>query len=384
MANTFDVIVMGTGGMGSATAYHLARRHQRVLALDRFGPPHDRGSSHGRSRVIRQAYFEHPAYVPLVLRAYELWRELEQNAGKPLLRLTGGLMIGRPESAVVSGSLLSARQYNLEHELLDSDEIARRYRQFRVPAGFVALYEKMLGILNPEATITAHIEGAVAAGAHCRFDEPVASWQATGDHVVVRTTKNEYRAAHLVITVGPWVPALLAQLGLPLKVERVAMFWFAPTGSIEPFLPARFPVHLWQLDDGVIFYGMPALEGPADGVKVAFHNIKSACSPDTVDRQVDKQEVEQMRAYLRHYVPELAGECIQTATCMYTMTPDEHFIVGPHPHHPQVVIAAGFSGHGYKFASVLGEAIADLVTDGETAHPIGFLSPSRFSTERGG
>ncbi|MDO8680340.1 MAG: N-methyl-L-tryptophan oxidase [Acidobacteriota bacterium] len=383
---SFDVIVIGLGGMGSAAAAHLAARGQRVLGLEQYQPAHALGSSHGRSRVIRLAYFEHPSYVPLLLRAYELWEQLERDSGRSLLTITGGLMIGTPDSDVVSGSLRSARAHGLAHELLDAAEIRRRFPPFTPQPGEVALYEERAGVLRPESAIHAHLEQANRHGAELRFDERVLDWRAQpSGEVEVRTTRGSHTAARLVLAPGAWAPEMFHLPLLPLEIERQVLYWFAPPGGTAPFAPERFPIYIWDRGEGVQFYGFPAeaphKEVPYDRVKVAFFRTGGGarCTADTIDRVVHPDEVGAMRDALAPCIPLLsAGNLVETVTCMYTLTPDHHFVIGPHPNHPQVVIASPCSGHGYKFATVVGEILADLAIDGTTRHPIDLFSPRRF------
>jgi sarcosine oxidase len=372
---THDVIVIGLGGMGSAAAAELARRGQRVLGLERFGPAHDRGSSHGESRIIRQAYFEDPAYVPLLLRAYPLWQRLQRDAKAELLEITGGLMIGPPDSRTVAGSRASAERWGLDHELLDASELRRRYPAFAPEPGVLALYEAAAGFLRPEAAVAANLHLADKTGAELRFDTPVSGWEAHGHGVRVTTEGEVFEAGALVVAGGAWAPHLLADLGLPLEIERQVQYWFSPIGGVEPFL--RHPIWIWEADDGQRPYGFPAHE-PSRGVKTALFHVGERCTPETIDRTVHPEEVERMRGYLAAHVPPLAGRLLDARTCMYTNTPDEHFVLASHPLHPQVAIAAGFSGHGFKFVPVIGEILADLVTGGSTAHPIDLFTPARF------
>ena len=375
---TYDAIVVGLGGMGSATAYQLAGRGRWVLGLERFSPAHDRGSSHGRSRIIRQAYFEGPDYVPLLLRAYELWERLEEETGEELMTLTGGLMIGRREGELVSGSMESARAHDLPYELLDAGEIRGRFPPFSPDPETVALYEKKAGFVRPEETVKAHLDRATYLGADLRFEEPVLSWEASGEGVRVETREGSYEAERLVISPGAWAPQLLAELGLPLEVERQVMYWFEPTGTREPFHPDRFPIYIWEPDDGNMFYGFPAQDDDR-GVKVAFFRLGGVpTTPETIDREVHQGEIDLIRGYLAEHIPELAGRCLNATACMYTNTPDEHFVISPHPEFERVTIACGFSGHGYKFCSVVGEILADLATEGSTRHPIDLFSPTRL------
>ena len=268
----FDIIVVGLGGMGSAAAYHLARRGKRVLGIEQFTAAHDRGSSHGHSRVIRQAYFEHPAYVPLLLRAYELWRELEMESEKSLLTITGGLMIGPPDSPVFQGSLASALTHHLPHEILDAAQIHRRFPALTPSDEIVALFERAAGFVRPEAAITAHLQRAAAHGAQLHFEEPVVSWKANELGVQVTTQRATYEAEQLILAPGAWGPRIF-NFDLPLRVTLQTLFWFEPTGGIEPFLPDRFPIYIWQSKPGEEFYGFPAQVESGNvpgGVKVAY------------------------------------------------------------------------------------------------------------------
>jgi sarcosine oxidase len=375
----YEVIVAGLGGMGSSAAYHLAGRGKHVLGLERHTPAHDRGSSHGQSRIIRLAYSENPAYVPLVLRAYELWERLERETGEDLMTLTGGLMIGPPGTTFFEGSKASAEKYDLPYEVLDAAELKRRYPVFEPTPDTVALFEGKAGFLRPEASVKAHLDRASSLGADLRFGEEILSWEPTQSGVLVETASGAYKAERLVVSAGAWAPKLLADLGLPLEVTRQLLFWFDPKGGIEPFLPDRFPIFIWEPEDGNSFYAIPAHEGPTGGVKVAFFRADGKpTDPETIDREVQDEEVEFIRSYLARYVPGLDGDFLYAKTCMYTNTPDEHFVISTHPQHSQVAIAAGFSGHGYKFCSVVGEILADLTTEGETPHPIDLFSPTRL------
>jgi sarcosine oxidase len=343
---TFDVTVIGLGGMGSAAAANLAARGKRVLGLDQFTPPHDQGSSHGQNRVVRQAYYEDPAYVPLLLRAYELWDELG------LLTRTGGLMIGRPESEVVAGSLRSARQYNLPHELLDCGEIRRRFPAFTPDKETVALFEANAGFVSPEETVRAHLERAAQYGAELRFGEKI----------------TKLPDGPVVITAGAWVKEFVPW---PVRIERQVQFWFEPTGDL-----GAMPIWIWETEDGRHPYGLPAMEGAA---KVAFHHgggENRFCTPATVERSVHDEEVEAMRACLRERIPKLPGKLREAKTCLYTTTPDGHFIIERVSE--KILAVSPCSGHGFKFVPLIGEIVADLVCDGRTRHDIGLFSLSRL------
>lgn len=385
MSVRHDVVVIGLGGMGSAAAHHLSARGARVLGLERFGPVHRRGSSHGGSRITRQSYFEDPAYVPLLLRSYELYEELERATGREIAVLTGGVMVGRPGSRTVSGALRSAREWDLPHEMLDAREIRRRFPTLAPEDDEVALYERRAGLLRPENTVAAHLQLAARQGAELHFDEPVTRWEPYRDGVRVHTGQDTYTADRLVVCPGAWAPDVLADLGVPLTVERQVMYWFRPKGGTGPFRPGRHPVYIWEGADGVQVYGFPAVDGPDGGAKVAFFRKGTATTPEAVDRTVHPDEIEAMADRVAGCVPDLPGSFLKAVTCMYTTTPDEHFVVAPHPAHPgSVTVACGFSGHGFKFVPVMGEILADLALTGTTAHPIGLFDPARLRGAAGG
>jgi sarcosine oxidase len=375
---TYDVIVAGLGGMGSAAAYHLAARGHRVLGLERYGPAHRRGASHGGSRIIRQSYFEGPEYVPLLIRAYELFDRLAADSGRDLIVRTGGVMVGRPESRTVAGSRRSAQRWGLAHEMLDGVEVRRRFPTLNPGPGEVALYEANAGFVRPESTVTAHLTLAAAAGADLRFTEPLTGWSATpGGGVAVTTPNGTYEGGHLVIAPGPWAPALLADLGVPFAIERQVQYWFQPVGGVTAFRPDRHPVYIWEDAQGGQIYGFPAIDGPEDGAKVAFFRRGIATTPETLDTAVHADEIETMAAAAGERLPDLPGRFVRGEPCLYSTTPDEHFVIGRHPGHEAVTVAAGFSGHGFKFVTVVGEILADLSTSGTTGHPIGLFDPRR-------
>ena len=371
---TYDVAVIGLGGMGGAAAYRLAERGQRVIGLERFGPAHDQGSSHGDSRIIRQAYFEHPSYVPLLRRAYELWRETERASGRDLLTITGGLFIGPPDAVTVTGALRSARLWDLEHEFLDAAAIARRFPTLRPGPDDVAVYEPHAGYVEPEAAVRANLDLAAAHGADLRFGEPATEWAADGDGVRVTTARGTYRADRLVIAPGAWAPALLAELDLPLVVERQVMHWFA-VDDPAAFAAPGHPIYVWADDVEDQVYGFGIRPGD-EAAKVAFFRRPNGCDPDHVDRTVHDAEIAEIRDHLAARIPGFRRH-VGAKTCLYTLTPDHNFVLGAHPHHPNVTIAAGFSGHGFKFVPVIGEILADLALTGTTGHDIALFDPAR-------
>jgi len=372
----YDTIVVGLGAMGSAAACHVARRGKRVLGLEQFTLAHDLGSSHGRSRVTRQAYFEAPAYVPLLRRANELWTQLQHDSGKRLIEITGGLMLGPPDSGVIKGTLASARAHGVPHEVLDAAEVRRRFAVFSPEDDRIGVLDKVAGVLFPEDCIRAHAAGATQAGAELRWQEPMVSWKATGDSVEVRTAQGTYVAGTLVLCAGPWMADLLPGLGVPLSVERNVLYWFRPTTDLALFAPGKFPVFLIEYEPGKLFYGFPAL-GP-EGVKVARHHTGVSCSPAHIRREIGQDEIREARSILERNLPTVNGDLLSATTCMYTNTPDGHFILDRHPRHPNVILASPCSGHGFKFASVIGEVLADLACDGQTNHPIDMFRLERF------
>jgi monomeric sarcosine oxidase len=389
--NSYDAIVLGIGGVGSAALLSLARRGLRVLGLERFGIAHDRGSSHGQTRIIRQAYFEHPSYVPLALRSYELWHALEQEAGEQLLDQVGLVQVGPPDGEVISGVLRSAAEHRLPIERLTSAEAVRRWPALDVPEDAAAVFERRAGYLRVEACVRAHAAAAQRAGAELRANEAVVAWSVDNSgEVVVQTEIGQYRAARLVIAPGAWAPQLLTDLAVPFQVLRKAVFWYA-TEAAE-FGANELPCFLFEMteldEEGRTagqceFYGFPAIDDL--GVKVAEHTGGSIVrDPLKVARELLPADQARVEAFTTACLPELGYRLHAHRVCLYTLSPDRHFIVDRHPRHANVVLAAGLSGHGFKFTPVLGEALADLAIDGVTKLPIGFLGLSRFASRRDG
>jgi sarcosine oxidase len=375
----YDAIILGLGAMGSAAAQQLAQRQKRVLGVEQFVSPHDQGSSHGGTRMIRQAYWESPAYLPLVLRSYELWEKLEADAGTKLLHITGGLILGSADSQLVTGGIAAAEQHLIKYAVLSPRQAHERFPAITPLANDVAVYEGQAGYLLAEECIRAQLRLAAQSGAELHFQERVLGWSANSYGIKVSTDRCVYEAERLVITAGPWANQALPGL-LPLNVTRQVMTWIEPKGGVEPFFPGRFPVFLCDSPDhGFPGYGFPAVDGPNGGVKAAIHGSHVVCTPDTVDREVHESDLNAVIRNLSRRFPLLAGQILKATTCLYTMTPDEHFIIGLHPQFPSVSIACGFSGHGFKFAPVVGEILAQLATVGKSVHPIEIFSPARFA-----
>jgi sarcosine oxidase len=380
----YDVIVIGLGAMGSAALDQLARRGCNVLGLERYGIPHEHGSSGGDTRLIRKAYFEHPDYVPLLHRAYANWDDLEARCGERVLFRTGAVYIGRSASELIAGSRESARLYALACDDLSGHAVTGRWAPLRVPDGYDALHEPDGGFVLAGLSIRLHCESALRHGARVQAAETVTQWRETSSGVEVVTNTGTYRAAHLIVTVGSWASALLPKLQTPLQVTRQALFWVWPKDT-APFGLDTFTCWAAQLEgyDG-LFYGFPMLPariGGQLGLKIAHHTRGSPAEPGNV-APIDAAEFAPIRAALTSVFACDLGPVVATKACMYTSTTDGHFIVDKYPESDRVTIACGFSGHGFKFASVIGEALADLALEGRTALPIGFLGLERFGNQR--
>jgi sarcosine oxidase len=368
--------------MGSAAAFQLARRGAVVVGLEAFGPAHDRGSSHGESRIIRKAYFEDSAYVPLVLRAYQLWRDLEASSGQRLLELTGGVMIGPPDGEIVSGSLQSAVRWDLPHRILTAFELHAEFPVFHPAPDQVGLVEPDAGVLAPELAVLSHLRLAASLGAELHFGERVLAWDDRQASIVVRTETGQYEADRLVLTAGAWSQGLLPGLEMPLQPERQVMVWFAPT-DIARFTAPSCPIFLLEQGDGSHFYGVPTRDGQT--AKAARHHGGELTTAAGLRQEIEDSDVGNVREGLADMLPELAAAPLARAVaCLYTNTPDLNFVIGPHPRSERVTVAAGFSGHGFKFSPVVGEILADLAESGQTTLPIGVFSPARFGPHQSG
>lgn len=367
----YDAIVLGVGGMGSAACYHLARRGARVLGLERFQVGHDRGSSHGQSRLIRQAYFEGSGYVPLLRRAYHLWDRLAEEAGAELFHRVGLVAFGPASGGeVIPGIMAAARKYDIPIDVLAPEDAATAFPGIRPPAGYRGVLEPGAGFLAVEACVNAHASEARRQGAVLLEGIEVTGWSADEAQVTVHTSFGEtYRGRSLVITAGPWAGPLLGGLSVPLKVTRQCVFWFPAEDASRG---ARFmPCFAFDLPEGFV-YGMPAVD--ALGVKVAHHwPGERVPDPSELDRAYRPQDAEVILKVVREHLPGVGAQMSRHGACMYTMTDDGQFVIDRHPSHPRVVFGVGFSGHGFKFAPVVGEILADLALDGVTEHDVEFL-----------
>jgi len=380
---TYDVIVAGLGAMGSATAFHLAgRKGLKVLALDRHHPPHTLGSTHGGTRIIRETSFEHPRYVPLVRRAYECWRLMEAATGRSLLSITGGVFIGAPDGSFVAKSKESADVHGVSYEILSPAEIRKRFPAFRPAEDTVGFFEPNAGILGPEACVEACLDYARARRAQIKFDEPVVRWEARGTGVTVTTPRGRYSAGKLLLAAGPWMLDTLQSAGVRVAAERIVMHWFAPRPSDDTaqFAAARCPFALWEFGENAAFASFPIEDGE---IKTTIHHGGEPTTPDTVRRDVGADEIASMRAMLKRFLPGANGAHRRSTVCLYTNVEGGDFLIDHHPQHPHVLLASPCSGFGFKFASAIGELLADLLVTGKTEwdlKPFGIarlISPAR-------
>jgi len=372
---SYDAIVIGVGGMGSAAVYHLARRGLQVLGLEKHTIPHEMGSSHGYSRMIRYTLQEHPSYVPLVRRSYELWHEMEETAGEELMVTTGSIRAGAPNSPFFLNAQEACDLHSIPYEILTASEVNKRFPGYRFPEEISSVYQADGGFLLPERCILTHVQAAERAGADVHSQETVLDWGVRGDGVQVRTDRDTYTAGRLVVTAGPWAANLVPELAAYAVPERQVMGWFQPKRP-ELYAAEAFPVFGVFTEEGR-YYGFPSHAVP--GFKIGrAHHLLQKVDPDAIDREVHPEDEDILRQVVNRYFPLAAGKLLDGKTCMYTNTPDEHFMIGTLDGQPQVSVAAGFSGHGFKFASVIGEIMADLAQNGATEHDINLFRLDRF------
>lgn len=376
----FDVIVLGVGGMGSSTLYHLARRRKRVLGIERYDIPHAMGSSHGETRIIRLAYYEDPSYVQLMHRSYELWRSIQSRAGERLLHQTGSIDAGPTESWVFKGSLQSCLEHDLPHQVLTSPELTKRFPGYRLPRETMSVYQPEGGFLLPERCIVSYVQAAQAEGAVVHGREQVLEWQPTRDGVRVITDKDTYTAERLVITAGAWNRKLLPFLDRLAVPERQVLAWLQPRMP-ELFRPDRFPVFNLLVDEGR-FYGFPVFGVP--GFKFGkYHHFQEFGDPEELEHEPQREDEILLGEFAARHFPDGFGPTMALKTCYFTNTPDNHFLIDLHPQYPQVSFASPCSGHGYKFASVIGEVMADLAERESTRHNIDLFRLDRFGLGSG-
>jgi len=372
---TYDAIVVGLGGMGSATLLEFARRGLRVVGLERFAVNHDNGSSHGETRIIRKAYFEHPNYVPLVTLAEKGWTEIEARLGRELLVRTGLLLGGPAEGNILSGARRAGVAHSLAFEDVPASELSRRFPGFDLDGDMTLLFEPDAGFLRVDDCVRACVDQALALGAEVHEDCAVQRWSASESGVVVETAGGRYSAGSLVLCGGAWTGGLLADLNIPLEIQRRVVLWFESKDRAYAVSDGS-PVFGFEID-GHFFYGFPSLDGVS--VKVSEHlRDDPVADVETVRRSVSDADTHHIRSFARTHLPGLTQRVVKESVCLYTMTPDEHFILDRHPLHQNVAIAAGFSGHGFKFAPVVGSVLVDFVCEGRTSAPVSFMGVSRL------
>lgn len=369
----FHTIVAGLGAMGSATLYHLAASGVKAAGFDRFAPPHAMGSSHGETRMIREAYYEHPGYVPLVRRAYELWHELATRASDTMIVETGGVYAGPADGELVPGFLRAAREHGIKIEELAHADASGKFPWLHFEKSWQIVHEARAGFVYPEKCIAAHLQLASNKGATLHTTEPIESWDASRGGVTVRTARGEYQAERLILATGAWMIDTLSGLGIETVVERQPLFWFTPKKT------ASRPSAVWALEfeHAKLLYGFP---GTKAGVKVAIHyGGVQRTKPDEIDRTLHDEDVELLRRHADKYAPNLLGELAQAEVCMYTNTPDLHFIFDAHPRHKNVLVVSACSGHGFKFSSAIGEAAAQWSSKGAPQADMSLFKLARFS-----
>jgi sarcosine oxidase len=375
VVNDVEAIVIGLGAMGSAALYHVARRGAKVAGFDAHIPPHAFGSAHGESRMIREAYFEDARYVTLVRRAYTLWHELARDAGELLIEETGGVFAGPPNGQLIAGIERAGREHAIPIERFSSEACAARVPWLRLGEGMTAIAERRAGLLRPERCIAAHLRLAAGAGADVHTDEAVDDWRADGDGFVVETRRGRYRAAKLVLCAGAGMTDWLAAAGVAARVTRQAMFWFRSARDPESFAVGNFPVWAIQIDGERLLYGFPDL---GNGLKVAIHHGGTPTTWQTVDRAVTEKEAGEVEGLFDRFLPGVRGERLRAAVCLYTNTPDHHFVIDTHPAHAKVLVVSACSGHGFKFASAIGEAAAQWTVEGSPRLDLSIFSLKRF------
>lgn len=381
MGKQYDAIVIGLGVVGSTAAWHLARSGQRVLALEQFELDHQNGSSYGSSRLIRYAY-DHPAYIPLAQSSYPLWRELEADSGELLLHIVGGLDFGPADEDTLLTTRDTLRDTGMPYEWLTPAEVSARFPQFRLDDHMMGLYQPDGGALAASLCVNSAARMALRHGATLQTGARVTAIEAHSDSVTVRTDDESFSAARLVVSAGSWAGPLLRTIGLdlPLQPTREQLFFF-DTQDPDAFLPGRMPVFREHGsrhtgDTLLHFYGIPNIDGR--GFKTGIHSNGEPTDPDNTLRTVDDSVCQLVRSFLRRHIPLADSPLKAGRVCLYTMTPDEHFIIDRHPEHAHVAIGAGFSGHGFKFGVAIGEILADLVSKGSSSLDISLFALSRF------
>jgi len=382
--DTADVIVVGLGAVGSAALYQLARRGVAAIGLDRFAPPHDRGSSHGESRITRLAIGEGEEYVPFAIRSHEIWRALESDTGRSLLAPVGGLILGRPADAGLHGrsdfvarTIAAAERFRIAHEVLTAGEVMARFPQFRLVGDETAYYEASAGFVRPEACIEAQLDRARALGASVRTGETVVRLRADAHGATVVTDAASYAAGHVIVAAGAWLPTLAEAIARRLRVYSQSLFWFAPADRTA-FAPGRFPIFIWRhgADEAAHFYGVPAI---GDGLKLASEQFEKTTTADTPRHAPPATDAAAFHErHVRDRLDGVTGQLLRAETCLYTVTPDFGFVIDRHPDMERMLVASACSGHGFKHSAAIGEALAELVVDGTSRLDVSAFAVSRF------
>lgn len=378
MNKTLDVIVLGLGAHGSSAIYNLSKTGYTICGIDRFTPPHAHGSSHGQSRIIREAYHESPMYVPLVKEAYNLWNELESISGKQLLLKTGGIILGNEDATVIAGAKLSAKTHGVSYDYLKSEDIQKRFPALKPTGETVAVVEHNAGILFPEECIKANLEQAAKNNATLLYNEKVTAIIPRNNTVEIVTDKGKYQTQKLIVSAGAWLNDLLPDLKLPLNIKRQVLFWFKNTNQqLQQYLsPQKLPIYIWEYKPGRIFYGFPDL---GDGIKIAPHHEGQPIHPDLLSQDVKADEIDEMKKITDQFFA-IDSAFNYSAVCMYTNTPDEHFIIDHHPLHNNIIVASPCSGHGFKFSSAIGKLLCNMSTEQDLKFDISPFRINRFYT----
>ena len=373
----YDVIVIGLGAMGGAAAYHCAKRGQKVLGLDVNPQFHSYGSSHGLTRALRETYFESPDYVPLTQRSFELWQELEQLSGVPLLTTSGAIYVAPIDHPLLRGVRSAAKQHSLSLDNLSQDEMNKRFPGFALPKDWEGVFEGRGSVLMAESCLRAHTDLAQKHGAELRFGCGVKSWEQTASgSIIVESDADRCEAKAVILTVGPWAVNVLSDLNLPLAGRRIPVVHFEPKKA-DLYDVKDMSVYFWATPQGV-FAGFPNFKG--EGIKIMRHDVGEICTPETVRREITSYDINELENFADTYMPNANGGVRKSLVCLYTMTPDNHFVIDRHPEFKNLIYATGFSGHGFKFAPVVGEILADLTLTKKTRHRIGFLRAGRFAS----
>lgn len=383
----YDTIVVGLGAMGSATIYQLAQQGNDVLGIDQYQPPHSHGSSHGETRLTRLAVGEGESYVPLVHRSHEIWRELEEETGKEILNICGGLMISSEAQTSVNHvpglfkqTVAIAKKHKIKHPTLDAEEIRSRFPQFDIDDDERGYFEHNAGYVFPDKCISTQLELAQKHGAAVHTQEQVVDFESNGNQVTVTTDNGEYRADNLVLAAGPWLPEMVDKpIAQYFAVYRQILYWFDVAESDLSFTDPDFPVFIWELKgDKKGMYGFPSLSGDGGQIKVATDQYQQTTTPDEMNREVAQQEVNAFYQSHASHINDLDNKCLQAEACMYTLAPDSGFVIDTHPDYENVVIVSPCSGHGFKHSAGIGEAVSQLVANGESEYNLRAFSLDRF------